>query len=130
LLIVQPATVIRWHSEGFRRYWRRRSRAKRAGRPTIEPKVIALIRRMGRENPLWGAPRIRDELALLGHELPTERPDTITFEKLRVALHGQGYADKAETRNLVAEYPTAKSGCTRKCLMMCGHGLGSLARKT
>ncbi len=29
--------------------------------------MVALIRRMSRENPLWGAPRIGSELALLGH---------------------------------------------------------------
>jgi DNA repair exonuclease SbcCD nuclease subunit len=46
----------------------------------------------------------------IAHEFPTERPDTIKLEKLRVALHGQGYADKAETRNLAADYPAAKSG--------------------
>jgi transposase InsO family protein len=28
-----------------------------------------LIRRMSRENPLWGAPRIQAELALLGHDV-------------------------------------------------------------
>jgi transposase InsO family protein len=69
LLIVQPATVIRWHREGFRSYWRWRSRAKRPGRPTIDPAVIALIRRMSCENPTWGAPRIQAELGLLGHEV-------------------------------------------------------------
>lgn len=31
--------------------------------------AIRLIRRMSSENVTWGAPRIRDELALLGHEL-------------------------------------------------------------
>jgi hypothetical protein len=31
LAIVQPATVIRWHREGFRRFWARKSR-RRGGR--------------------------------------------------------------------------------------------------
>ena len=31
--------------------------------------VIMLIRRMSGENVTWGAPRIKDELALLGHEI-------------------------------------------------------------
>ncbi len=32
LMIVKPETVIRWHREGFRLYWRWKSR-KRPGRP-------------------------------------------------------------------------------------------------
>jgi putative transposase len=69
LLIVQPETVIRWHRQGFRLYWRWKSRASKPGRPAIEAEVRALIRRMCQENPTWGAPRIQSELKLLGHEL-------------------------------------------------------------
>jgi len=68
LVIVRPETVLRWHRRGFRYYWRWKSRA-RPGRPPIDPKLIHLIRRMSTDNPLWGAPRIRDELALLGHKV-------------------------------------------------------------
>ena len=66
LVIVQPATVIKWHRNGFRYYWRRKSRSK-PGRPPIPMAIIMLIRRMSIENVTWGAPRIKDELALLGH---------------------------------------------------------------
>jgi DNA repair exonuclease SbcCD nuclease subunit len=45
------------------------------------------------------------------HELPTDRPATIPFEKIGVAVHGQGFARQAETRNLAAEYPSPVSGC-------------------
>lgn len=31
--------------------------------------VIILIQRMSRENVTWGAPRVKDELARLGHEV-------------------------------------------------------------
>jgi hypothetical protein len=65
LVIVQPATVVKWHRKGFRHYWRRKSRGK-PGRPPIPMKLIHLIRRMSMENLTWGAPRIVDELALLG----------------------------------------------------------------
>jgi len=68
LVLVKPETVIRWHRQGFRYYWRWKSRA-RAGRPALAPDVVALIRRMSAENVLWGAPRIRSELALLGHDV-------------------------------------------------------------
>jgi hypothetical protein len=68
LLIVKPETVIGWHRQGFRLYWRWKSRS-RPGRPAVSRQVIALIHRMCRENPTWGAPRIQAELALLGHDL-------------------------------------------------------------
>jgi len=64
LVIVKPETVIRWHRQGFRLYWRWKSRAGRSGRPRIEEEVRDLIRRMSRDNPTWGAPRIQSELAI------------------------------------------------------------------
>jgi len=68
LVIVKPDTVIRWHRQGFRYYWRWKSRSK-PGRPPISQEIIALIRRLSSENVLWGAPRVRSELALLGHDV-------------------------------------------------------------
>ena len=68
LVLVQPETVVRWHRLGFRWFWRWKSRG-RPGRPTMNREVRQLIRRMSRENPLWGAPRIRAELHLLGHDV-------------------------------------------------------------
>ena len=67
LHIVQPETVVRWHRQGFRYYWRWKSRGR--GRPKIGPENRALIRRMCRSNPLWGAPRIHGELLKLGIEI-------------------------------------------------------------
>ena len=66
--VVEPATILRWHRAGYRSYWRWKSR-KRAGRPRIDRELRDLIRRMNRENPLWGAPRIHGELLKLGFEL-------------------------------------------------------------
>ena len=68
IIIVQPETVIRWHRCGFRAYWRWKSRHV-GGRPRIDSEIRALIRRMSRENPLWGAPRIHGELLMLGIEV-------------------------------------------------------------
>ncbi|MGA2445818.1 MAG: helix-turn-helix domain-containing protein [Opitutaceae bacterium] len=65
VVIIQPQTVIGWHRAGFRRYWRWKSR-RRDGRPSLDPELIQLIRRMWQANPTWGSPRIRDELAKLG----------------------------------------------------------------
>ena len=66
--VVQPATILRWHRAGFRTYWRWKSQGRR-GRPTIEHELRDLIRRMSKENPLWGAPRIHGELLKLGFEV-------------------------------------------------------------
>jgi transposase InsO family protein len=74
LVLVQPETVLRWHRLGFRLYWRWKSRA-RVGRPR-DAELRRLIRRLARENPLWGNRRIRDELRLLGY--PQVAASTVT----------------------------------------------------
>jgi transposase InsO family protein len=61
LVIVQPQTLIRWHRQGFRLFWRWKSAP---GRPPIPPDLQALIRRMARDNPMWGEERIANELRL------------------------------------------------------------------
>jgi hypothetical protein len=69
LVIVQPDTVLRWHRDGFRLYWRWKSRAGKVGRPRIDAEIRKLIRRMCHQNPSWGAPRIHSELQLLGYDV-------------------------------------------------------------
>ncbi len=69
LIVVQPETVIRWHREGFRLYWRWKSRSKGSGRPRVPTDVRDLIRQMSKANTLWGAPRIHGELLKLGIEI-------------------------------------------------------------
>jgi len=68
LVIVQPNTVVKRHRAGFRLYWRWKSRTT-IGRPKKDVMVRNLIRDMSRDNPTWGAPRIRAELRLLGHDV-------------------------------------------------------------
>ena len=67
LVIVQPDTVVRWHRQGFKLFWRWKSQRGKVGQPKIELEIRNLIRRMSSENPIWGVPRIQSELALLGH---------------------------------------------------------------
>jgi hypothetical protein len=66
--VVKPETILRWHRSGFKAFWRWKSR-HRAGRPKISRELRDLIRRMSKENPLWGAPRIHGELLKLGFEV-------------------------------------------------------------
>jgi len=62
LIIVRPETVLRWHRQGFRRFWKRRSRPRSAPKPKVAAETIALIREMAVANRQWGADRIRGEL--------------------------------------------------------------------
>jgi hypothetical protein len=68
LILVKPETVIGLHRKGFKLYWTSESR-NRGGRPRIDRELRTLIRRMARENPTWGAPRIHGELLMLGFEV-------------------------------------------------------------
>jgi len=65
LVIVQPDTLLRWHRELFRWYWKRTSKAA-SRKPKVAAETIALIREMATNNRLWGAERIRGELLKLG----------------------------------------------------------------
>jgi len=68
LLIIKPGTVIRWHRQGFRLYWRWKSRSA-LGRPKITQQQINLIKQITAENPLWGDPRIHGEMLKLGFDI-------------------------------------------------------------
>ena len=69
LVIVKPETVIRWHRRAFRIFWTWKIRRGKRGRPAVSAEIRALIRRMSRDNPGWGAPRIHGELRKLGIDI-------------------------------------------------------------
>ena len=73
LAIVQPDTVVAWHRKGFRLFWTWKIRRGQLGRPAVSREVRDLIRRMCRENPGWGAPRIHGELLKLGIDVGETR---------------------------------------------------------
>ncbi len=80
LIIVQPETVIKWHRQGFRMYWRWKSRSSQVGRPKLDKEIRDLIQRISDENPLWGVPRIQSELRLLGYEIAELKADIILYK--------------------------------------------------
>jgi transposase InsO family protein len=85
LAVVQPATFIRWHRQGFRLFWRWKSQP---GRPRIPVDLQALIRRLAWENPTWGQERIANELLLkLGLRVS---PRTVRKYISRRVDHGRG----------------------------------------
>jgi len=61
LIAISPGTLIRWQRDLARFFWRVRSRI---GRPKVPAVLRDLIRRMHRENPLWGEERIANELLI------------------------------------------------------------------
>jgi hypothetical protein len=83
LLIVKPDTLLRWHRAGFRLFWSWKSRADEA-RPSLPQTTIDLIRRMARENPLWGAERIRSELLTVGIQVAKRTLPSAAFRSICV----------------------------------------------
>jgi hypothetical protein len=69
LILVKPETVVAWHRAAFRLFWRFGSQAGSRGRPKIDAEPRSLIRRMVKENPAGGGPRIHGELLKLGFEV-------------------------------------------------------------
>src|SRR5260370_24006068 len=64
LFLVQPETLLCWHRELFRLFWKHTSKAhSRKLRLSLE--TISLIKQMAANNRLWGAERIRGELLKL-----------------------------------------------------------------
>ena len=53
LFIVQPETVLRWHWELFRLFWKYTSKAD-SRQPKLSPETTALIKEMASTNRLWG----------------------------------------------------------------------------
>jgi len=62
LIIVKPDTFVRWHQQGFRLFWKWKSRPR--GRPRIPAELQKLIVEMAHDNPAWGEERIAAELRL------------------------------------------------------------------
>jgi putative transposase len=86
LALVQPATVVAWHRAGFRLLWRWKS--GRPGRPRTHDEVRALIRKLARENLLWGAPRIHGELLKLGFDVSESTVQTYMGRRRRPGSGG------------------------------------------
>jgi putative transposase len=49
LIIVQPETLLRWHRELFRAFWKHQSKA-RSSKPKLSRETITLIREMAANN--------------------------------------------------------------------------------
>jgi len=88
-MLVQPATVLRWHRDLVRCRW---TYPHRRGRPAQAAELHALVLRLARENPTWGYRRIHGELCRLGYK------DRIGASTVWTILHRAGIAP-APTRS-------------------------------
>lgn len=66
LMLVQPATVVRWHREIVKRQWTYGTTPKR-GRPATPAATVEVIVRFAREHRAWGCGKIQGELLKVGH---------------------------------------------------------------
>jgi hypothetical protein len=106
--VVKPETILRWHRFGFKAFWRWKSR-NRAGRPKIDRELRDLIRRMCRENPLWGAPGIHGELLMLGFDVAQS---TISKYMVRLSYQGKRSSSRQPTTNSRPNLTTYGPGST------------------
>ena len=88
VVMVRPATIIRWHRLGWRLFWRGQCRS---GRSPIPAELRALIRRMAQENPLWGEERIANELLV---KLNIRVSPRTVRKYMPKAPHGQPLGDQ------------------------------------
>ena len=65
LLILKPDTLLRWHRQVFRLFWKLKSKPNKNSQPKISQEIIDLIKEIAANNPIWGAERIRGELLKL-----------------------------------------------------------------
>ncbi len=91
LLIVKPETVLRWHREGFRLFWKQKSYVRSCD-PKLPAETITLIKEMAADNRLWGAERIRSELLKLGIKVAKRPVQRYMRQAHPPRHHGQTWA--------------------------------------
>jgi len=115
LIIVKPQTVIKWHRNGFKHFWRLKSKSRGQGRPQIHVEIRDLIRNIASANPRWGAPRIHGELLRLGFEvsertvsnfMPQRSPNPKQSQSWRTFLNN--HANKCSADFLIIPTATFK----------------------
>lgn len=79
LIVVKSETLIRWHRNLFKLFWKLKSQG---GRPVIPEEILLIIKEMHRANPTWGQEIIANELELkLGIKVS---PRTVEIKGVRV----------------------------------------------
>jgi putative transposase len=102
---VTPGTLPGWHRRLVRWRW---TYPRKAGRPPLDPRVVALIEELARENPGWGYKRIQGELPGLGYRAgaPTVRR---VLRRLKIAAAPQ--RGRATWRQFLRSQASAIMAC-------------------
>ena len=100
LFLVQPETLLRWHRELFRLFWKHGSKA-RSSKPRLSCETITLIQEMAANNRLWGAERIRGELLKL--DIRVSKRTIQKYMKLVRPKRSPGQTWRTFLRNHMAE---------------------------
>jgi hypothetical protein len=111
LVIVQPATVLAWHRQGFRLYWRWRSTATRVGGPRLAVRAeLAGERRVSPQNHDAGDEQQQDEA---DHSGPQRRVHHGILQRVTAVRHVPSPQIPDSTKSLRASQrtpsPTAKA---------------------
>ncbi|UMQ56835.1 integrase core domain-containing protein [Leptospira interrogans] len=69
LILISPETLLKWRNNKLKIFWSLLSRRKKTGRPNIPWEIIKLIRRVAKENKIWGATKLHGLLLKLGHTI-------------------------------------------------------------
>jgi hypothetical protein len=69
LILVTPETLLLWRKDCFKKFWKAVSSRKKSGRPIIPWDTIKLIRRIAKENSIWGATKLHGLLMKLGYDI-------------------------------------------------------------
>jgi hypothetical protein len=119
-MLVQPATLPRWHRDLVRRRW---TYPHRRGRPSTSLGIRVLVLRLARENPDLGIPPHHGELCRLGFKLGASTVWTILRRggvapaATRSAVTWRQFPRAPATGGLaVTSSPWARCGCSgRTC---------------
>ena len=100
LFLIQPETLLRWHRELFRVFWKHKSKTH-IRKPRLSPETISLIKEMAANNRLWGAERIRGELLKL--DIRVSKRTIQKYIRQSRPKRAQGQTWKTFLRNHAAE---------------------------
>jgi len=120
--IVRPETIIRWHRMGFRAWWRWKSHNP-GGRPGIDQEPRDLVRRMCKENPLWGAPRIHGELLKLGFNVAQSTVSKYMLKRARSTVSRmEDFSPQPRRRHCIRGFPHRSDAGIRTTVRVCHLG--------
>src|SRR5436309_6584696 len=110
LVVVRPESVIRWHRQAWRLFWRWRSRGP-IGRPRLSAQVRELIATMAQENPRWGSERIHGELLKLG----------LVVSKRSIQRYRRRGPASPSSQTCARSWPTTPTICGLQICSRCKH---------